>query len=112
MARTTGGRMSCDRKKKEMSLFRQGPNLYAKRLRPEPAREPMMTATREAPMEARMLFSKRWMNSSRTVEISPMVSGERPRERHPFQEGVKSTQGIRWPWVTSTATLKEVVTVQ
>ena len=34
MASTTGGRMSCDRKKNEMSLFRQGPNLYWKRLRP------------------------------------------------------------------------------
>ncbi len=72
----------------------------------------MTTASSEAPTEARMLFLKRCRNSSRTVEVSKIVSGDRPSERQPFQSGVKSTQGIRWPWVTSTATLNEVVIVQ
>ena len=48
----------------------------------------MMTATSEAPTEARTLFSKRCRNSSRTVEVWKIVSGDRPRERQPFQEGV------------------------
>ena len=59
-----------------------------------------------------MLFSKRFRNSSRTVEVSPIVSGDRPSERQPFQSGSKSSQGISGPCVTSTAVLNEVVTVQ
>ena len=55
------------------------------------------------------LFSKRFRNSSRTVEISTIVSGDRPSERQPFQSGWKSTHGTRWPWVTLTAVLNEVV---
>ena len=47
----------------------------------------MTTARSEAPTEAMMLFSKRLRNSSRTVEISPIVSGDRPSERQPFQSG-------------------------
>ena len=34
MAKTTGGRISCDKKKNEMSLFFIQRNLYWKRLRP------------------------------------------------------------------------------
>ncbi len=58
------------------------------------------------------LFSKRLRNSSLTVEICPIVSGERPSERQPFQSGMKSIHGMRWPCVTFTAVLKEVVIVQ
>ena len=58
------------------------------------------------------LFVKRLRNSSRTVEVSPIVSGDRPSERQPCQSGWKSTQGMRWPCVTSGAILNEVVTVQ
>ncbi len=72
----------------------------------------MTTASSEAPIEAMTLFSKRFRNSSRTVEVSKIVSGDRPSERQPFQSGSKSTQGMRWPCVTLTAVLNEVVTVQ
>ena len=34
-----------------------------------------------------MLFSKRRRNSSRTVDVSKIVSGDRPSERQPFQSG-------------------------
>src|SRR5215475_5631324 len=112
MARTTGGRISCDRNQKEMSLLRQGPNLYSKRLRPYAASDPITTARSDPPTDIRMLFSNRLMNSSRTVEVWKIVSGDRPSERQPFQSGWKSSQGTRWPCVTSTATLNDVVTVQ
>jgi hypothetical protein len=55
---------------------------------------------------------KRLRNSSRTVEVRKIESGDRPSERQPFQSGWKSTNGMRWPWVTSTAVLNEVVIVQ
>jgi hypothetical protein len=42
-----------------------------------------------------MLLAKRLRNSSRTVEVWKMVSGDSPSERQPFQSGVKSTQGMR-----------------
>ena len=69
-------------------------------------------ASSEPPTEAIRLFMKRLRNSSRTVEVSKMVSGDRPSERQPFQSGVKSTKGMRWPCVTSAAVLNEVVIVQ
>ena len=72
----------------------------------------MTMASSEPPSEAMMLLPKRWRNSSRTVETPPIVSGDRPSERQPFQSGRKSYQGTRWPWVTSTAVLNEVVIVQ
>ena len=72
----------------------------------------MSTASTEAPIEAMTLFSKRFRNSSRTVEVSKIVSGDRPSERQPFQSGRKSTQGMRWPCVTLTAVLNEVEKVQ
>ena len=72
----------------------------------------MMTAKPDAPMEASTLFMKRLTNSSRTVEVCQMVSGDRPSERHPFQSGWKSKNGMRWPCITSGAILKLVVTVQ
>ena len=59
-----------------------------------------------------MLLTKRVRNSSRTVDVLKMVSGDRPSERQPFQVGMKSTHGIRWPSWTSLATLIEVVIVQ
>ena len=59
-----------------------------------------------------MLLAKRLRNSSRTVEVRPMVSGDRPSERQPFQSGSKSTQGSRAPCITSGAVLNEVDTVQ
>ena len=71
-----------------------------------------MTASSEAPTEVMMLFSKRLMNSVRGVEISNIVSGDRPSERQPFQFGMKSTKGMMWPGVTSPADWKDVVTVQ
>ena len=40
-----------------------------------------------------MLFSKRLRNSSRTVEVSKIVSGDRPSERQPFQSGMKVHPG-------------------
>ena len=58
------------------------------------------------------LFAKRFRNSSRTVEVSKIVSGDKPRLRHPFQLGMKSTHGIRCECCTSTADLNEVVIVQ
>jgi hypothetical protein len=72
----------------------------------------MMTASADALSEAMMLFSKRFRNSSRAVDISLIVSGDRPTDRQPFQSGVKSTQGMTCACVTSTATLNEVVKVQ
>ncbi len=72
----------------------------------------MTTASAEAPIEAMTLLAKRFTNSSRTVEVSPIVSGDRPSERQPLQSGVKSSHGTRWPCVTLTAALNEVVTVQ
>ncbi len=72
----------------------------------------MMTAKPEAPIEASMLFMKRLTNSSRTVEVCQMVSGERPSERQPFQSGEKSKNGMRWPCITSGADLNDVDTVQ
>ena len=59
-----------------------------------------------------MLLRKRDRNSSRTVEVLPMVSGDRPSERQPSQVGMKSTHGIMWPSWTSLATFIEVVIVQ
>jgi hypothetical protein len=47
----------------------------------------MATASSEAPTEATTLFSKRSRNSSRTVEVAPIVSGDRPSERQPRQSG-------------------------
>ena len=47
----------------------------------------MTTARIDAPTEAMMLFSKRLRNSSRTVEVWSIVSGDRPSERQPFQSG-------------------------
>ncbi len=52
------------------------------------------------------------MNSARTVDSEPMVSGDSPSERQPSHLGVKSTQGTRLPCITSGAALKRVVTVQ
>ena len=72
----------------------------------------MTTASSEAPTVATTLLPNRWVNSPRTVEVCPIVSGDRPSDRQPFQSGRKSTQGMRCPWVTSTAVLKDVVTVQ
>jgi hypothetical protein len=72
----------------------------------------MMTASAEALSEAMTLLVNRFRNSSRTVEVSQIVSGDRPSERQPFQSGLKSSHGTMWPWVTSTAVLNEVVKVQ
>ena len=55
----------------------------------------MTTASSEAPTEAMTLFSKRLRNSSRTVEVSTIVSGDRPSERQPFQSGMKVDPGDR-----------------
>ncbi len=41
-----------------------------------------------------------------------MVSGDIPMDRIPSHFGVKSTQGIRLPCITSGAALKTVVKVQ
>ena len=57
-------------------------------------------------------FQKRLRNSSLTVDSIPIVSGDRPRDRHPSHLGVKSTQGIILPFITSGAILNEVVIVQ
>jgi len=81
-------------------------------VRPYAARDPIKTARVEAPIEAITLFDNRLRNSSRTVEISKIVLGDRPSERNPIHLGSKSTQGIKWPWVTLTAALKVVVIVQ
>jgi hypothetical protein len=72
----------------------------------------MMMARLDAPTEVMTEFMKRLRNSSRTVEVWKIESGDRPSERQPFQSGWKSTNGMRWPWVTSTAVLNEVVIVQ
>ena len=72
----------------------------------------MMMARLDAPTEVMTEFMKRLRNSSRTVEVRKIESGDRPSERQPFQSGWKSTNGMRWPWVTSTAVLNEVVIVQ
>src|SRR5271154_3423937 len=112
IARTTGGRINCDRKKKEMSLFRHGPNLYSNRLSPYAASEPITTASADAPIEAMTLLRNLFKNSSRTLECAKMVSGERPSDCHPFQLGTKSSQGTRWPCVTSLPSLKDVDNVQ
>src|ERR1700760_604661 len=108
MARTTGGRMSCDKKKNEMSLLPQRPNLYSKRLSPYAASEPIATARAEAPSDAMALFTKRFRNSSRTVDSAKIVSGDSPSDCQPFQFGVKSSQGTRCPWVTSRPSLNDV----
>ena len=57
-------------------------------------------------------FQNRLRNSSLTVDSIPIVSGDRPKERHPSHLGVKSTQGIILPFITSGAILNEVVIVQ
>ena len=55
---------------------------------------------------------KRFRNSALTVLSSPSVSGDRPSDFHPNHFGVKSTQGIMFPFITSGAILKLVVSVQ
>ena len=72
----------------------------------------MTIASADAPSEVTPEFMKRFRNSSRTVDVPPIVSGDRPSERQPRQSGWKSTHGIRWPCVTLTAALNEVVMVQ
>ncbi len=73
----------------------------------------MLTASSAAPTDTSTLFLNRKKNSSRTVEIWPIVSGERPSDRHPFQSGWKRpTQGMMSPCVTFTAVLKDVLIVQ
>jgi hypothetical protein len=63
----------------------------------------MTMARLDAPTEVITEFMKRLRNSSRTVEVWKIESGDRPSERQPFQSGWKSTKGMRWPCVTSTA---------
>ena len=57
-------------------------------------------------------FENRFRNSARTVLSSPQVSGDRPKDRQPSHAGEKSTQGSMWPFITSGAILKLVVSVQ
>src|SRR3982751_740174 len=112
MASTTGGRINCDRKKNEISLLRHGPHLYSKRLSPYAASDPITIASVDALRDTRTLFPNLLRNSSRAVEVFPITSGDNPSDRHPLQSGWKSTQGMRWPCVTLTAVLNDVVTVQ
>ena len=73
----------------------------------------MITASSAAPTDTNTLFLNRSRNSSRTVEISPIVSGESPSDRQPFQSGWKRpTHGMMSPCVTFTAVLKDVLIVQ
>ena len=58
-----------------------------------------------------LLASQSWL-VSRTVEVVPIVSGERPSDRQPIHKGWKSIHGIKWLRVTSTPFLNEVVSVQ
>ena len=58
------------------------------------------------------LLTNRFRNSSRTFEVAKIVSGERPSDCQPFQLGAKSSQGIRWPCVTSRPSFTEVENVQ
>ena len=71
-----------------------------------------MTASTEEVSEMITEFQKRRRNSCRTVLSSKMVWGDRPSDFQPSHFGVKSTQGIRLPFITSGAILKLVVRVQ
>ena len=73
---------------------------------------PRKTASAEAVTDTMAEFTKRVMNWSRTVLSTPMVSGDRPSDRQPSHAGWKSTNGMRWPCITSGAVLKLVVIVQ
>ena len=95
-----------------MSLLRIGPRRYEKRLSPYAASDPITTARNDALAEVTTLLAKRFTNSSRTVEVRTMVSGDRPSERQPRRSGSKSHHGSRAPCMTSGAVLNEVDTVQ
>ena len=69
-------------------------------------------AKAEAPTEQMTLLMNLSTNSSRTFEVLKIVSGERPSDCHPFHLGMKSTHGMRWPWVTSRPSFIEVDRVQ
>ena len=73
---------------------------------------PKPTASIEEQTETIAEFQNRLRNSSLTVDSIPIVSGDRPKERHPSHLGVKSTQGIILPFITSGAILNDVVMVQ
>ena len=57
-------------------------------------------------------FQNRFKNSSLTVLSIKMVFGERPKDLKPSHFGLKSHQGIIFPFITSGAALKDVVIVQ
>jgi hypothetical protein len=69
-------------------------------------------ANADAPSEAMTLLTNRLTNSSRDCQLWKIESGDRPSDCQPFQLGAKSSQGIKWPWVTSLPSLNEVVKVQ
>ena len=71
-----------------------------------------MTAKAEAQEEIIVVLKKRAKNSSLGFDSVNIVSGEKPRFLHPFQEGSKSNRGIKSPCVTLAAVLNEVVAVQ
>ena len=54
---------------------------------------------------------KRFTNSSRGVISIPIVSGERPIEANPFQDGTNSSQGTTLPWRRSRWSLPASVEV-
>ena len=72
----------------------------------------MTIAKADAPTEQMTLLMNFLRNSSRTFEVLKNVSGERPSDCHPLQLGMKSTQGMRWPCVTSRPSFTEVERVQ
>ena len=111
-ASTTGGNISWLKKKNEMSEFLIKPNRKLKRDNPYAAQLPKPTASIDEQTETMAEFQKRLRNSSLTVDSIPIVSGDRPRDRHPSHLGVKSIQGIILPFITSGAILNEVVIVQ
>ncbi len=80
-----------------MSEFLKIPILYSKRHRPYAASEPRITASAEELTEVIALFTNLFRNSSLTVEISKIVSGDKPRERKPIHFGMKSIHGIKCP---------------
>src|SRR5215207_3685652 len=96
-AMATGGRMSCDKNQNEMSLFRQGPNRYKYRARPYAANDPIKVAKAAALSEMVTVLDACFTKRLRALDGRVIVSGDSPRDSHPFQFGSNWSQGIRSP---------------
>ena len=89
-AKTTGGRISCDKKKNEISVFRINPNRYLNRLNPYAVQLPSITAMLDEQTAIMVEFQNRFKNSSLTVLSIKIVLGDNPKDLKPNHFGLKS----------------------